>query len=70
MREEVLILQFRQYFHKEIPALVGTSKWSLNRDLRPHRKALGIRYGNRWQFEQVVMILKIFGIAYCLQRRE
>ncbi len=70
MSDEVLTLQFRQYFHKEIPALVGTSKWNLNRDLRPHRKTLGKRNGNRWQFEQVVKILEIFGIAFRVIRRE
>lgn len=64
MNEEVVTLQFRQYFHKEIPALVGTSKWNLNRDLRPYRKQLGERNGNRWRFEQVVMILHIFSIPY------
>ena len=64
MNEEVVTIQFRQYFHKEIPALVGTSKWNLNRDLRPHRKELGNRNGNRWRYEQVLLILKLFGIPY------
>jgi hypothetical protein len=64
MNNETVVLQFRQYFHKEIPALVGTSKWNLNRDLRPHRKTLGKRNGNRWRFEQVIMILHIFAIPY------
>ncbi|MBA2613366.1 MAG: hypothetical protein H0U95_15465 [Bacteroidetes bacterium] len=68
MNEEEVIIQFRQYFHKEIPALVGTSKWNLNRDLRPHRKTLGKRNGNRWRFEQVLMILQIYGIAYTVDK--
>lgn len=64
MNEEVITLQFRQYFHKELPALLGTTKWNLNRDLRPYRQRLGKRTGNRWRFEQVMMILDIFGIHY------
>lgn len=64
MSDEVITIQFRQYFHKEIPALVGTSKWNLNRDLRPHRKKLGKRNGNRWKFEQVILILQIFAVPY------
>ncbi len=68
MHDESITIQFRQYFHKEIPALVGTSKWNLNRDLRPHRKTLGKRNGNRWQFEQVIMILQIFAIPYIVKK--
>lgn len=65
--DEPLRIQHRQYFHKEIPSLVGISKWLLNRELRPHRKTLGKRDGYRWQFEQVLLILQIFGIPYKIQ---
>ncbi len=57
-------IQFRLYHHKEIPALVGTNKRTLNRDLMPHRERLGKRMGYLWTFEQVTKILKIFGIPY------
>lgn len=63
---EPLRLIRRQYYHKEIPTLVGLSKWNLNRELRPHRDKLGERDGYRWQFEQVLAILDIFGIPYTL----
>lgn len=62
--EEKIVLQFRQYFHKELPEIVGTSKWNLNRDLKPHRAKLGKRNGNRWKCEQVELILRILGIPY------
>ena len=63
---EPLRLIRRQYYHKEIPSLVGQSKWTLNRELRPHRQKLGKRDGFRWEFEQVLAILEIFGIPYTL----
>lgn len=64
--DEVRQIRLRQYHNKELPELVGTTKWNLNRDLRPHRKKLGPRNGYRWTFEQVIKILEIFAIPYMI----
>jgi hypothetical protein len=64
MDEPFKQVQFRMYHHYELPALLGIPKSTLNRDLKPFREKLGPRMGNRWTFEQVIKILKIFAIPY------
>lgn len=63
-QSDFIIIYHRQYQHKEIPELIGKTKWVLNRDLKPHRERLGARDGYRWNFEQVKMILSLYGIEY------
>ena len=57
-------VHFRMYHNKDIPALVGIEPWTFARDIKPHKKRLGPRMGYHWKFEQVLMILKIFGVPY------
>ncbi len=66
MEDDFKRIQFRIYHNKELPKLIGLPKYTLNRDLKPHREALGKRLGNHWTFEQVIRILKIYGIAYII----
>jgi len=64
---EVIRIQNRQYYHRELPKLLGIkSVWLLNIDLRPHRTSLGPRSGQRWNCGQVRLICKILGIPYVI----
>ncbi len=67
--EYFLKVQFRIYHNKELPGLIGINKRTLNRDLKPHRLSLGKRMGYYWTFQQVSIILKIFGIAYVIAEK-
>ena len=66
MEDDFKKIQFRMYHNKELPQLIGLPKYTLNRDLKPLRKQLGLRMGNYWTFEQIKRILKIFGIPYII----
>lgn len=57
-------VQFRMYHNKELPALVGIEKWTFAREIKRHKKTLGPKIGYHWRFEQVLMILKIYGVPY------
>jgi len=64
---EVIRIQMRQYYHRELPQLLGIkSVWLLNVDLKPHRTSLGPRSGQRWNFNQVRLICKILGIPHVI----
>ena len=57
-------VRFRMYHNKEIPKLIGVEKWTFAREIKRHKAALGPKIGYHWRFEQVIKILKIFGIPY------
>jgi hypothetical protein len=66
MEDDFLRVQIRMYHNKELPALIGLPKATLNRDLKPHRKVLGRRIGYYWTFDQIRKILKMFAIPYVI----
>lgn len=66
MKPMVIKVEVRPYYHTEIVRLFNTSKSTFNRDLRPHRKKLGKRIGNRWSIKQVKMIFEIFDTPYII----
>jgi len=64
MDDPFIEVQYRMYHNKELPALIGLPKYTLNRDLRPLRNQIGQKMGHYWTFAQVIKILKLFGIPY------
>lgn len=61
-------IQFRMYHNKELPKLVGMEKWTFAREIKVHKEKLGPMLGYHWRFQQVTMILKIFGVPYIIVR--
>jgi hypothetical protein len=59
-------VHIRMYHEKEIPVLIGVEKRTIASEIERHKAKLGSKIGYYWKFEQVLMILKIFGIRYVI----
>lgn len=59
-------VHFRMYHNKEIPALIGIEPWTFAREIKRHKEKLGPRLGYHWTFQQVLSILKIYGVPYII----
>ena len=66
MDDDFKRIQCRLYHNKELPELIGLPKYTINRDLKPHRNTIGVKLGYYWNFEQIRKILKIFAIPYVI----
>lgn len=64
--ETKLMVEYRRYTQAEINKLIGGSRSKFNRELAPHRKALGPRIGHTWSIEQVKKIFNIFDRPYVI----
>lgn len=55
--ERVIKLKHLWYYSTEVACLLESSKSKFEREIRPHRRALGPKFGMRWSSTQVKKIL-------------
>lgn len=55
--ERVVRLKNLWYYSTEVACLLESSKSKFEREVRPHRRALGPKFGMRWSNKQVKKIL-------------
>lgn len=57
--DEIIRLNHLWYYSNEVAGLMQISQSKFERELKPHRRALGPKFGMRWSRQQVKQIFYI-----------